>query len=67
MFVKKEIESKFGWQKGYGGFTVSPSAIASVKRYIDNQEKHHSRKSFQDEYVDILKASCTPYDEKYLW
>lgn len=67
LFVKTELGSGFSWQKGYGGFTVSPSAIEKVKRYIDHQEKHHERRSFQDEYVQLLKASNTPYDEKYLW
>jgi putative transposase len=66
-FVKSELGAKFGWQKGYGGFTVSPLAVESVKRYVDNQERHHAKQSFQDEYIELLEKSNTPYDDKYLW
>jgi len=57
----------FEWQPGYLGLTVSPSQIERVKRYILNQEKHHRRKSFQDEYLELLKLSGIEYDERYLW
>lgn len=67
-WVHKEIGKKlFVWQKGYGGFTVSPTNIESVKRYIHNQEKHHRRKTFQEEYIELLKAAGIEYDERYLW
>ena len=67
VFVHRELKEKFEWQKGYGAFTVSPSALESVKSYILNQEKHHRRKTFEIEYVALLEASQTPYDENYLW
>ncbi len=57
----------FEWQPGYLGLTVSPSQIERVKRYILNQEKHHRRKSFQNEYLELLKLSGIEYDERYLW
>ncbi len=60
-------ERIFGWQKGYGAFTVSPSNIEGVRRYVLNQEKHLQRKTFQEEYVELLKASGIEYDERYLW
>lgn len=66
-FVKAELAAKFAWQKGYGGFTVSPSAIENVKRYVENQERHHAKRSFQEEYLELLKKTNTPFDEKYLW
>lgn len=66
-FVHRELKEKFEWQKGYGAFTVSPSAVASVKNYILNQETHHRKKTFEIENVELLEASQTPYDEKYLW
>jgi len=66
-FVHQELKEKFEWQKGYGAFTVSPSALESVKSYILNQEIHHRKKTFEIEYVALLEASQTPYDEKYLW
>jgi REP element-mobilizing transposase RayT len=58
---------KFEWQGGYLGVTVSPSQIERVKHYILNQEQHHRRKSFQDEYLELLKLSAIEYDERYVW
>jgi putative transposase len=58
---------KFEWQSGYLGLTVSPSQIERVRRYILNQEKHHRRKSFQDEYLELLQMSAIEYDERYIW
>ena len=58
---------KFEWQGGYLGVTVSPSQIARVKQYILTQEEHHRRKSFQDEYLELLKLSAIEYDERYVW
>lgn len=58
---------KLGWQPGYFGVTVSPSHIERVKRYILNQEEHHRHKSFQDEYIEMLKFAGIEYDERYVW
>jgi len=67
-WVHKEIGKKlFAWQKGYGGFTVSPSNIEGVRRYVLNQAKHHRRKSFQEEYIELLEAAGIEFDERYLW
>jgi putative transposase len=67
-WVHKEIRKRlFAWQKGFGAFSVSPSSIESVKKYIFNQEEHHRLKTFQEEYVELLKASGIEYNEKYLW
>jgi REP element-mobilizing transposase RayT len=57
----------FSWQEGYGAFTVSPTQIKGLKNYIANQEKHHHKKTFQEEYLEFLKASGVEYDENYLW
>lgn len=62
-----ELKKKFEWQKGYGAFSVSPSSIEGVKKYIANQEKHHAKKSFEIEYIELLNAGGIEYDEKYLW
>jgi REP element-mobilizing transposase RayT len=59
--------AKFGWQDGYGAFTVSPSQKANVIRYIDTQESHHSRESYEIEYVRLLTLHEVQYDERYLW
>ena len=58
---------RFAWQDGYGAFTVSASRIAAVCSYIQNQEEHHRKKSFQEEYLEFLRESGIEYDERYLW
>jgi putative transposase len=57
----------FAWQDGYGAFTVSASLTGRVKEYIARQERHHERKSFQDEYLEFLKQSGVESDERFLW
>ncbi|PKQ63367.1 transposase [Labilibaculum filiforme] len=57
----------FAWQGGYGGFSVSPSIHDKTKRYIENQEEHHKKKDFKEEYLMFLKEYGIKYDEKYLW
>jgi REP element-mobilizing transposase RayT len=57
-WVHKEIGTRrFGWQKGYGAFSVSPSNIEGVSRYVRSQEQHHQRRTFQEEYLELLKSS----------
>jgi putative transposase len=58
---------KFHWQEGYGAFSVSQSDVERVQRYILNQEAHHRRKTFQDEFRKFLKAYEVEYDERYVW
>jgi len=57
----------FGWQDGYSAFTVSKSNLESVIAYIRNQREHHQRKTFQEEYLEFLKAHGIEYDTRYLW
>jgi putative transposase len=59
--------SKFHWQGGYASFSVSQSNLTEVIRYIENQEEHHRRVSFQDEYRAFLKAYGVGFDERYIW
>ena len=58
---------KFHWQNGYGAFSVSQSNLDEALRYIQNQEAHHKRVTFQDEYRAFLKAYGIEYDERYVW
>ncbi len=58
--------SAFSWQDGYGGFSVSKSDVPDVVRYIQNQREHHRRKTFREEYLELLKAHGVQYDERYL-
>ncbi|MBL7902708.1 MAG: IS200/IS605 family transposase [Bacteroidia bacterium] len=64
---KKWVFGKFTWQEGYGAFSYSKSQVQNVARYIQNQEEHHSKKSFKDEYLEFLKEFEIEYDEKYLF
>jgi REP-associated tyrosine transposase len=57
----------FKWQSGYGAFTVSHSAVESAKAYIANQEEHHRKLSFQDEFRALLERHEIQFEEKYLW
>lgn len=57
----------FAWQGGYGAFTVSKSAVGAVTHYIDTQEEHHRRQTFQQEFVELLNRHGVEYDERYLW
>lgn len=59
--------SEFRWQNGYGAFTVSASQIEVVRRYIVNQKLHHARRTFRDEFIDLLRKNEIEFDEKYLW
>lgn len=58
---------KFSWQEGYGGFSYSKSQISAVAKYIENQEKHHKRKTFIEEYLKILKDFEIDFDERYIF
>jgi len=67
-WVHEEIGNrKFAWQEGYGAFTVSASQREQVRDYIARQEDHHHKRTFQEEYLDLLKRSGVEYDERYLW
>lgn len=58
---------KFSWQKGYGAFSYSRSHRDAVIKYINNQEQHHRKKTFQEEYIAFLKKFEIEYQEKYLF
>ncbi len=64
---QKLIKGKFNWQEGFGAFSYSQSHIDNVYNYILNQEAHHSRKTFREEYIEFLKEFEIEHDEKYLF
>ena len=64
---KKWIPGKFAWQSGYGAFSYSKSHIKNVISYINNQELHHNKSSFKEEYLRLLNKFEVEYDEKYLF
>jgi putative transposase len=57
----------FAWQDGYGAFTVSRSNIAPVRNYIATQAEHHRKRTFQDEYRELLMKHEIAFDERHLW
>ena len=64
---KKWIRGRFNWQEGFGGFSYSHSQIDQVVKYIQNQGEHHRRKTFKEEYLEMLKAFDLEYKEQYLF
>ena len=66
-WMKQEGVPHFAWQAGYAAFSVSESEKAAVIRYIDQQEDHHTRHSFQDEVRAFLTRHGVAYDERYVW
>lgn len=58
---------RFAWQTGYGAFSVSESSASRVIRYIDEQESHHKKVSFQEEYLAFLKRHRVDYDPRFVW
>ncbi|MEQ8715039.1 MAG: IS200/IS605 family transposase [Cyclobacteriaceae bacterium] len=64
---QKWLASKFQWQSGYGAFSYAQSQLGAVYRYIENQEEHHRKKSFREEYHEFLKKYEIDHDERYLF
>jgi putative transposase len=67
--INKErlTKRKFQWQDGYGAFSNSRSQIDGVVKYILNQKQHHSKKTFREEYIEMLKDYAVEYDERYIF
>jgi putative transposase len=63
----KFCKSSFAWQEGYGAFSYSKSHVPDVIRYIQNQEVHHTKETFMNEYQKMLKAFEIDYDEQYIF
>lgn len=66
-WAKTQGLKKFYWQSGYGAFSVSESNVEAVRRYIANQEQHHRRRTFEEEFRKFLKRYKVDYDERYVW
>lgn len=64
---KKFVKGKFSWQEGYGTFSYSHRDIEHVYNYILNQEEHHKKKTFKEEYLGLLKEFEVTFDERYLF
>ena len=64
---KKWFKNKFHWQDGYGAFSYGKSQLETIYKYIANQENHHKKSTFRDEYILLLKKFEVEYNEKYLF
>jgi putative transposase len=58
---------RFAWQRGYGAFSVGQNELEDLVTYIANQEEHHKVRTFQEEYLALLKKYGVQYDERYVW
>ena len=61
------VMGKFSWQEGFGAFSYGKSQVPNVARYIENQETHHKKRNFMEEYLEILKKFDVEYDERYVF
>ena len=59
------VSGRFSWQEGFGAFSYAHSQLDAVIRYIQNQQEHHRHKTFQEEYLELLKRFNVPHDERY--
>ena len=68
-FINQEklTTTKFNWQEGYGAFSYSHSHVQNVIDYVLHQPEHHRKKTFQEEYLELLRKFEVSYDEKYLF
>lgn len=57
---------EFAWQERYGSFSVSSSAVETVQKYIKNQQQHHLNRSFEEEYLSVLKRHKIQFDERFV-
>jgi REP element-mobilizing transposase RayT len=64
---KRWIGGKFSWQEGFGGFSYSRSQIDGVIRYIKDQQRHHARRTFRQEYIQFLRKFQVDYNERYIF
>ncbi len=67
-WIHREIGlAGFYWQEGYGAFTISAGHIEKVRQYVLDQETHHRRTTFQEEYITLLRKGLVEYDDRHLW
>jgi REP element-mobilizing transposase RayT len=64
---KRLVMGKFSWQEGFGAFSYGKSQIPNIANYIENQEKHHKKRTFMEEYLEFLKLFEIEYDQRYVF
>jgi REP element-mobilizing transposase RayT len=66
-WLKTQSLVGFAWQNGYGAFSVGPADLEALRKYIETQEEHHKKHTFQDELRALLKKYGVEHDERYMW
>lgn len=66
-WLKTKGLAEFAWQRGYAAFSVGPKDLDALVEYIANQEEHHRKRSFQDEFRALLNRNRVEFDERYVW
>jgi len=66
-WMKQRFGKPFAWQRGFGAFSVSRSAVPAVARYIRDQEAHHQKMNLKTEFMTLLKKNEVDFDEEFLW
>lgn len=66
-WAKRNISSKFGWQDGYGAFSVSDAEIEGLRDYIRRQQEHHRKESFDEEFIRLCTEQGMKIERKFLW
>ncbi len=66
-WIKTKGMQNFYWQRGYGAFSISPSHVEIVQRYVKNQLEHHENQTFKDEFRGLLQKYKIDFDERYIW
>ena len=64
---KRWVAGRFSWQEGFGAFSYSRSQLGAVIRYIENQQKYHAKKTFREEYVELLERFSVDFDPRYIF
>jgi putative transposase len=65
--TKRKEFQRFGWENGYGAFSIGQSQLDTVKHYIETQKEHHKKMTFQEEFREFLRRYEIEHDERYVW
>jgi putative transposase len=63
----KFVGAKFSWQEGFGAFSYGKSQVSTIAKYIEDQQQHHEKKTFHEEYIEFLKLYEIEYDERFVF
>ena len=64
---KKLVPGRFSWQEGFGAFSIGKSQVPGIVKYIEEQQEHHKKVSFREEYLEFLKENDIEFDKRYIF